>query len=69
MKQSLYVITHKEVKNKFPKDRKIMMVGAVNKQVPDGYFADYNADKNNISDKNKNYCELFDAANFATLRR
>ena len=45
MKQSLYVITHKEVENIFPKDRIIMMVGAKNKTVPSGYFADYQEGK------------------------
>ena len=58
MRKSLYVITHKEIKNIFPKDRKIMLVGAVNKEVPAGYYTDYSQQKRNISNKNANYCEL-----------
>ena len=58
MKQSLYVITHKEVENIFPKDRKIMMVGAKDKQAPTEYYKDYEKNKENISAKNKNFCEL-----------
>lgn len=59
MKQALYVITHKDVKNIYPKDRTLMMVGAKDKEViPQGYCGDYEANKPNISGKNKNYCEL-----------
>lgn len=58
MKCGLYIITHKEIKNIYPKDRKIMMVGAVNKKVPKGYYSDFDENKKNISYKNANYCEL-----------
>lgn len=58
MKQSLYVITHKKVENIYPEDRKIMLVGSKDKEIPAGYYADYSAGKPNISEKNKNYCEL-----------
>lgn len=58
MKMGLYIITHKKIKNIFPNDRKIMMVGAINKELPEGYFSDYDKDKENISVKNPNYCEL-----------
>ncbi len=57
-KKNLYVITHKEIKNIFPKSRKIMMVGAINKEVPQGYYSDYGENCDNISSKNANYCEL-----------
>ncbi len=56
--KSLYVITHKEVKNAYPKDRKIMLVGAKGKVVPEGYFSDYDKNKDNISEKNSTFCEL-----------
>lgn len=58
LNKSLYVITHKKVKNIFPKDRKIMLVGAKNKIVPNDYFSDFSENKANISEKNANYCEL-----------
>ena len=59
MKTGLYVITHKPVKNCYPDDRKIMMVGeALGKEVPEGYYSDYGENEDNISAKNKNYCEL-----------
>lgn len=57
-KKDLYVVTHKEVKNIFPKDRRIMMVGAENKKLPQGYYSDYDENLDNISNKNENYCEL-----------
>lgn len=58
MKQGLYCITHKEINTPPPKGRKYMLVGAFNKDVPEGYFSDYSKDNFNISDKNKSYCEL-----------
>ena len=58
MKQSLYIITHKAVKNIYPKNRKLMLVGAKGKNILQGYCADSGENKLNISDKNKNYCEL-----------
>ena len=51
MNKSLYIITHKEIKNKFPKDRKIMLVGAINKTPPTNYYVDYCPAKKNISNK------------------
>ncbi len=64
MKCGLYIIAHKEIQHPiYPKDRKIMLVG-VNcgdgnfKQVPKGYCSDYAPDKENISIKNLNFCEL-----------
>lgn len=54
---NLFIITHKEVKNIYPIGRNIMMVGASNKKVPQGYLSDY-ASNNNISSKNPYFCEL-----------
>lgn len=59
MEKALYVITHKEVDNIFPKDRQLMMVGAKDKEViPQNYCTDYGENQPNISEKNKTYCEL-----------
>jgi len=58
MKMSLYVVTHKEIETRYFVDRKIMFVGANGKTVPSGYYTDFNENLDNISNKNKNYCEL-----------
>lgn len=58
MSSGLYIITHKQVANIYPKDRKIMLVGAKDKESSFGYFTDYDESKDNISEKNKNFCEL-----------
>lgn len=58
MEKSLYVITHKKLDNKMPKGRKIMLVGAEGKEVPEHYFSDFNANNENISNKNYSFCEL-----------
>ena len=58
MKHNLYIMTHKKTDIKYAKDRKLMLVGAVDKEKIDGYYYDYASDRENISAKNKNYCEL-----------
>ncbi len=58
MKQSLYVVAHKEFASIFPPDRKIMMVGAKRKIIPANYYSDFDESKENISHKNFCYCEL-----------
>lgn len=58
MDMGLYIITHKPINNKYLKDRHIMLVGAIDKSVPQGYETDCENIKDNISAKNKNYCEL-----------
>ncbi len=57
MNSKLFVVTHKEVKNIFPKDRTIMFVNAEGKKLPDGYVGDADP-KDNISRKNQSFCEL-----------
>lgn len=55
--QGLYVITHKEIDNIYGKSRKILMVGAYNKEnIKKDYLRDDVGE--NISNKNPNYCEL-----------
>ncbi len=56
MNTGLYVITHKKIENIFPNNRKILLVGAYNKEKINGYLDDSN--EKNISNKNSNYCEL-----------
>jgi len=58
MSMSLYVMTHKIIKNKFPKDRKIMLVGAFDKVLPQRFFSDCGEKQKNISNKNYSFCEL-----------
>ena len=56
MKKNMFVVTHKKIDNIIPKERSILLVGACNKDKIDEYFVDSNGD--NISHKNKNFCEL-----------
>ena len=56
MNSNIYVITHKKLHTKVPKDRKLLMVGAYNKETYEGYLKDSIGE--NISEKNPNYCEL-----------
>lgn len=58
MNTNLYVVTHKKIENKIPKNRKIIIVGSKNKSIPDGYYKDFDNVNDDISDKNNNYCEL-----------
>jgi len=58
VEKSLYVIAHKVLENKMPNGRKVMLVGAFNKEVPKNYFSDFDKERENISDKNYSFCEL-----------
>ena len=53
---TMYVITHKKFNYYLPEHYVPLLVGAVNKDKIDGYLSDDEGD--NISSKNKNYCEL-----------
>ena len=53
---TMYVITHKRFDYPLPPTYKTLLVGANKNQNPDNYLADNTAD--NISDKNKSFCEL-----------
>ena len=57
MRTGLFVMTHKEIKNVFPENRKIMLVGACDKKLPKDYYSDC-MDSDNISNKNYSFCEL-----------
>lgn len=52
----IYVITHKEFNMDLPSNYKKLFVGSYNKKKIDGYLLDSTG--NNISEKNKYYCEL-----------
>lgn len=52
----MYVITHKKFDMKMPKDYKKLLVGSYNKEKIDDYL--YDSIGENISEKNKSYCEL-----------
>lgn len=60
--KSLYVMTHKEIHgggiSRYPQGRKLMLVGANGRKVPEGYYSDYDEKLDNISAKNYCYCEL-----------
>lgn len=60
--KGIYIMTHKEISgggiSRYPKGRKVMIVGANGRKVPEGYYSDYDEKLDNISAKNSNYCEL-----------
>lgn len=49
-------MTHKKLTINFPKNYRLMMLGAINKDVPEQYLRDDFGE--NISSKNDSYCEL-----------
>ncbi len=60
--KGLYIMTHKAIPGKgisrYPQGRKLMLVGANGRKLPEGYYSDYDEKLDNISAKNYCYCEL-----------